>query len=96
MAVTLASGVSTAQTTAAQTIPRVNRRNAPQRAYAIIITATITVAIQGSIDGTNYVNLVSGKTASEGGLVTLMPFMRVVTSSPSGTPSATVVIDVDA
>lgn len=95
MAVTsLAAAVVSNTSTPAVYFPNYIRRQAPTRAYQIIIAATITVAIQGSLDGTNWFNLVSGKTASEIATVTVCPYMRVTTSGVAG-GSATVLLDAE-
>lgn len=91
---TLASAVSTNGSQTAVTVPTHFRRQQPQRAVQAIISGTITVAVEGSMDGTNWVSLWS--TASSGAtLVALMPYMRVTTSGASGSPSATVYLDAE-
>lgn len=59
----------------------------------IEITATITVAVDVSLDGTNW-QTVETKTADYVGSITAFPYLRVVTSGASGSPNATVKVGV--
>jgi hypothetical protein len=75
-----------AEETGAGTAARIRvTKNVEQVLYVIRGITTATVKIQGSLDGTNWVDLASA-TADEGGGVTAMPYMRAnVTAYTTGT-----------
>lgn len=51
-----------------------------------------TVTIEGSVDGVNFVTIVSAVTAANGYHIAIFPFMRANITSASGTTSVFIVV----
>lgn len=91
-AVTLYSG-SGSGAQAAVNVPELIRdnQNRNNTGHVQVIGAG-TVSVEGSANGTNWITIVSGVTASNGFHIALFPFMRANVTTASGTTSLIVVL----
>lgn len=51
---------------------------------SVQVVGASTITLQGSADGTNFMNIVTGVTSSSGAVVALFPWMRVNVTTASG------------
>lgn len=84
---TLLSGVSATGAGSSFALSDESRRRAPQAIVQAVISATATVALEGSVNGTNWFSIYSW-TSSGGQLVDVPSYVRGnVTAYTSGTVS---------